>query len=176
MARGWIRRCRKIAALLFLALTLPGIASAQPAKPATGSHALECAAITFRGLTTSAVQDGVQEAGLYKSPLGRIGLEARIRAHRPVDYWLTLDGQGVTPIDTLLPAALEPCLKAKGDVVRLAQQRQPCLGNRFKIVLTRAGTGAAQYLLLYSLIGSGGVSAQSWRFCRATIIPKTSPS
>jgi hypothetical protein len=182
MRKGWAGQGRWISATLVLAL-LAGTAAAQstatpqkPAKPAkptrTKSAALECAAFIFRGITTPG-PDGVQEAGLYKSDLGRIGLEARVKGHAVVNYWLTLDSHIPPALDSLPPKALEPCLKAKGTTVRLAQQHEPCFGNRFKIVLTRTSPTAPQYLLLYSWTGTGGISARAWRFCRATVIQPT---
>ncbi|HTH96286.1 MAG TPA: hypothetical protein VL574_02655 [Stellaceae bacterium] len=149
-------------------------AAAKPVKRRVPSQALECAAFTIHGITVPG-PDGVQEAGLYKASFGRLDLQARIRGGKAVNYFLTLDGHAMPPLTQLPPRLLRPCLDVKGTALRLSEQHQPCPGNRFQILLTRAGEGAPQYVLLYRLAGSKP-TVRSWHFCRgAMLAPDAAP-
>jgi hypothetical protein len=167
-----------VAAPVVEAQTSPG-AKPAPAKPphhaTSRARPIECAALTFRGLSTVSAPEGAQIAGLYKTSFGRIDLQARIHGGRPVDYFLTLDGQSLPPLKQVPPRQLWPCLAAKGTALRLSEQHQACAGPRFQIVLTRAAENSVQYLLLYRLAGATP-EVRSWHFCRGTALMPAPPA
>ena len=123
----------------------------------------ECAAIILSGVVEGAV-DGHQQAGFYKSQLGRLELHAEVTDGTAHDYRLSLVGQNLLPAPRPWPKAVTACLKAKG-VGSAGHDPVECRGDRFKVIMTRAAS--AQYLLLYAMTKPG-----PWRFCRAQLAPE----
>jgi uncharacterized protein with FMN-binding domain len=74
---------------LFAAILLVAL---PPAVQAAGNDATSCAAIAFRPVTPGQ-KDGEQEAGFYKSHLGRIQLQARVKGGVAENYSVALDGK-----------------------------------------------------------------------------------
>lgn len=150
-----------------LALLLAALAGAAPAlaKSKGAAHkpaAQECAAVTLSGVPNGTA-DGPQQAGFYKSQLGRLELHAEVRGGVARDYRLGLAGQTLSPAPRPWPKAVTACLKAKG-VGNAGHDPVDCQGDRFQVIMTRAAS--AQYLLLYTMTRPG-----PWRFCRAQMLP-----
>lgn len=122
----------------------------------------ECAAVILSGVPEGAV-DGRQQAGFYKSQLGRLELHAEVSGGTAHDYRLSLAGQNLVPAQRPWPKAVANCLKAKG-VGNAGHDPVECQGDRFKVIMTRSAS--AQYLLLYAMTKPG-----PWRFCRAQMAP-----
>lgn len=122
----------------------------------------ECAAVILSGVPDGAA-DGRQQAGFYKSQLGRLELHAEVSGGAARDYRLSLPGQALAPAPRPWPKSVTACLKAKG-VGGAGHDPVDCRGERFKVIMTRAAS--AQYLLLYAMTKPG-----PWRFCRAQTVP-----
>jgi hypothetical protein len=130
-----------------------------PARPPQ-----ECAAVILSGVAEGA-NDGRQQAGFYKSQLGRLELHAEVTNGAAHDYRLSLAGQKLLPAPRPWPRAVTTCLQAKGVGVGAAgHDPVECHGDRFKVIMTRAAS--AQYLLLYAMTKPG-----PWRFCHAQLAP-----
>jgi hypothetical protein len=157
---GAVSRALCGAALLLLAaVPVAGVGAKTAKKP----HAppLECAAIILPGLPDG-THDGRQQAGFYKSELGRLELHADVSGGEASHYTLSLPGQSLIPAARPLPRPVSACLKAKG-VAGATHPLDDCRGERFKIIMTRAAT--AQYLLLYAMSKPG-----PWHLCRALTV------
>lgn len=158
----------RTAHLALILLAVATIASARPAqaKSAAVAHkpvaVQECAAVILSGVPDGAT-DGRQQAGFYKSQLGRLELHAEVAVGAARDYRLSLAGQSLVPAPRPWPKAVTACLKAKG-VGSAGHDPVECQGDRFKVIMTRAAS--AQYLLLYAMTKPG-----PWRFCRAQMAP-----
>ena len=126
----------------------------------------ECAAVILSGVADGSV-DGHQQAGFYKSQLGRLELHAEVTSGTAHDYSLSLPGQNLTPAPRPWPKTVIACLKAKG-VGGAGHEPAECRGDRFKVIMTRAAS--AQYLLLYAMTKPG-----PWRFCRAQLALRAAP-
>jgi hypothetical protein len=116
-----------------------------------------CAAITFRP-APSGLKDGEQNAGLYKSPFGRIEVVARIANGEPVDYFVKVNGQRPVALSGAVPASVAACAKAK----RLGTVGAPpehCLGDRLAVLIDHHAD--RRYILLYAQRG------KDWSFCSA---------
>jgi len=121
----------------------------------------ECAAIILPGIPAGTT-DGEQQAGFYKSSLGRLELHADVSAGVARDYNLNLPGRSLIPAARPWPRPVMVCLKAKG-VAKSLRQTEDCRGGRFKIIMTRAGS--TQYLLLYAM-----TKPEPWHLCRAVTV------
>ncbi len=153
-------------ALTFLAVATLAATAPAGAKSAAAAHkpptAQECAAVILSGVPDGSA-DGRQQAGFYKSQLGRLELHAEVSGGIARDYRLSLAGQSLVPAPRPWPKAVVGCLKAKG-VGNAGHDPVECQGDRFKVIMTRAAS--AQYLLLYAMTKPG-----PWRFCRAQMAP-----
>ncbi|MDE2228954.1 MAG: hypothetical protein KGL11_07940 [Alphaproteobacteria bacterium] len=116
-----------------------------------------CAAIAFHPVAPG-VANGEQEAGYYKSRLGRIEVRASIKNRVLQRYYVSLDGAVLAPVHGALPPLVAACAKAK----RLAPPIHPdrsCLGDRLVVMI--GDTGGHHYILLYARHG------RAWHFCSA---------
>src|ERR687883_1947074 len=66
--------------------------AAMPATAAVQKGPPSCAAIKFRPVA-SGMQDGEQDAGLYKSRFGKIELRATVKQGEAQDYFIVSNGQ-----------------------------------------------------------------------------------
>jgi len=128
-----------------------------PAGAAERLSSRSCAAIAFHPIATGTA-DGEQEAGYYKSRLGRIEVRASVKSGAARRYYVSLDGVVLAPIRGALPRLVAACAKAK----RLTAPLEPdysCLGNRLVVLI--ADSEEHHYLLLYARHG------RAWHFCSA---------
>lgn len=143
----------------FLALCTVCVATAfcPIARAAERLSSRSCAAIAFHPAAPGTTQ-GEQEAGYYKSRLGRIDVRAVFKNDVPERYYVTLEGSGLVSVHGPLPRLVAACAKAK----RLTPPVHPlhdCLGDRLVVLI--AHTDRHHYLLLYARYG------HIWRFCTA---------
>lgn len=138
---------------LFAAILLVAL---PPAVQAAGNDATSCAAIAFRPVTPGQ-KDGEQEAGFYKSHLGRIQLQARVKGGVAENYSMALDGKKLDPI-AAVPDWITACAKAKR-LTPPAAADVACTGDRLVVLL--AHTEEHRYILLYAHRGT------AWHFCSA---------
>lgn len=117
-----------------------------------------CAAISFRPVLPDAT-DGEHDAGVYKSRFGRIVVKGMVRGGRAESHYVTVNNNRPAAAGTLPPSvaacAAEKKLPAPG------QASEPCNGERFQVLVNRAGD--RRYVLLYARQGS------SWRLCSAGV-------
>jgi len=116
-----------------------------------------CAAIAFHPIAAGTA-DGEQEAGYYKSRLGRIEVRASVTGGAARRYYVSLDGALLALVRGPLPPLVTACAKAK----RLSAPLEPdrsCLGDRLVVLI--ADTDEHHYLLLYARRG------RAWHFCSA---------
>jgi len=134
-----------------------GLLSATPAAAADKKGPPSCAAIKFRPIA-SGMQDGEQDAGLYKSRFGKIELRGSVKQGEPQDYYIVSNGQKAGAASTL-PKSAETCAHAKKMPAPSAKGGDTCTGQRFNVVIDRQGQ--QKVAMLYALDGS------QWKFCRA---------
>jgi hypothetical protein len=135
------------------------VASAAPAAAADKKGPPACAAIKFRPLA-SGMQDGEQDAGLYKSRFGRIELRASVKQGEPQDYYVVSNGQKAGAANSL-PKSAETCAHEKKMPAPSAKGGDAsCTGQRFNVVIDRQGQ--QKVAMLYALDGG------HWKFCRAS--------
>lgn len=117
-----------------------------------------CAAISFRPVLPDAT-DGEHDAGVYKSRFGRIVVKGMVRGGRAESHYVTVNNNRPGAAGTLPPSvaacAAEKKLPAPG------QASEPCNGERFQVLVNRAGD--RRYVLLYARQGS------AWRLCSAGV-------
>ncbi len=128
-----------------------------PVRAAERLSSQNCAAIAFHPVAQGA-SDGEQEAGYYKSRLGRIEVRASVRHGTPTRYYVALDGAVLGSVRGPLPPLVAACAKAK----RLAPPVHTdgvCVGDRLVVLI--ADADKHHYLLLYARHG------RAWHFCSA---------
>ena len=116
-----------------------------------------CAAITFRPVP-SGLNDGEQNAGLYKSRFGRIEVVAEVKSGEAQNYFVAVNGKKPAAVTGKLPASVESCAKAK----RLGALGTPpasCVGDKLAVLIDHSGDH--RYVVLYAHRGS------EWHFCSA---------
>jgi hypothetical protein len=142
-----------VAAALFACVSLPAAAATRE-PPA-------CSAMTFRPIA-SGLNDGVQNAGLYKSRFGRIEVKANVKGGAAQGYFVEIDGKPPTAVAAAdLPKNVTECAKLK----RMSapdKPEDPCLGDRLAVLTSHSGD--KRYTLLY---GHEGHGAEAWHFCSA---------
>ena len=142
---------------LALTIVLAVIGLGPPASSAERLSSRVCAAIAFHPIPTGRA-DGEQEAGYYKSRLGRIDVRALVRNGVPRYYYVALDGAALTLVRGPLPPLVVACAKAKRLSAPVRADRS-CLGDRLVVLI--ADADEHHYLLLYARHDS------VWRFCTA---------
>jgi len=145
----------RFAFVLKVAVAAVGVAHLAPAAEPLSSQ--NCATIAFHPVAPGAA-DGQQEAGYYKSRLGRIEVRASVKKGTVLYYYVSLDGAVLAPIHTSLPPLVAACAKAK----RLTPPLHPessCVGDRLVVMI--ADADGQHYLLLYARHG------HAWHFCSA---------
>jgi len=140
-----------------LALSLPALTGAAPARPPTQKAPPACSAIAFRSLPPG-MTDGEQQAGIYKSRHARLALHAQVKQGEPVDYFVVAGGKRLATGPASLPEAAVSCAAAK-KMPAPGAPASSCTGQRFTIVV--AHTGNERLAMLYGLDGT------TWRFCTA---------
>ena len=117
-----------------------------------------CAAIAFRPVP-SGLNDGVQDAGLYKSRFGRIELKANVKGGVAESYFVEINGKPLSAVPAPnLPKEAESCAKVKR-MSAPAKPLDPCSGDRLSVLITHHDD--KRYFLLY------GHSGGTWHYCSA---------
>ncbi len=133
--------------------------SAMPDARADGSDPTGCATLAFRAVGPG-LADGEQDAGFYKSHLGKIEVLALIKNGAAQNYFVQMNGKALVPAPGDLPGGIASCAKAK----RLAPPSDPdsvCTGDRLVVLIGH--DAERHYVLLY--VHRGNV----WHFCSAGI-------
>jgi hypothetical protein len=139
------------AAALVALLALPAAAAETRTPPS-------CAAIAFHPVAAG-LNDGVQDAGLYKSRFGRIEVKANVKSGAAEGYFVEIDGKPLTSVAAPdLPKEAADCATTKR-LSAPAKAQDPCSGDRLTVLITHGGD--KRYFLLY------GHSAGAWKFCSA---------
>ncbi|HLI14193.1 MAG TPA: hypothetical protein VKY65_21575 [Alphaproteobacteria bacterium] len=134
-----------------LALLLPGTSAWSKAKEPPA-----CAAITFRPLPQG-LNDGDQDAGLYKSRFGRIVVKGTVKGGQVETYFVTLNG--ARPAEAAsLPKSVATCAAAK-HLPAPGKAAGACTGDHLRVLVDHSGD--KRYILLYAH-QSGG-----WELCSA---------
>jgi hypothetical protein len=138
-----------MAAMAALLLALPA-AAAEKREPPT------CAAIAFRPIL-SGLEDGVRDAGVYKSRFGRIVLKADVKNGVASGYVVEINGKPLTVVDPAdLPKTAAECAKVKR-LTAPAKTPATCTGDGLTVLITHSDD--QRYFLLYGRTGG------SWHFC-----------
>ncbi len=148
----------RFAAFAALAATLLGL-SVMPNAWADSSDPVGCAALAFRAVGPG-LADGEQDAGFYKSHLGKIEVLALVKSGAAQNYFVQINGKALAPVPGDLPGGIASCAKAK----RLAPPSTPesvCTGDRLVVLIGH--DAERHYVLLY--VHRGNV----WHFCSAGI-------
>lgn len=145
----------RLAFVLMVACAVLGFARLAPAAELLSSQ--NCAAIAFHPVAPG-TNDGQQEAGYYKSRLGRIEVRASVKGGTVTRYYVSLDGAVLAPLRAALPPLVAACAKAKGLTPPLHPDGS-CVGDRLVVLI--ADTEGHHYLLLYARHG------HAWHFCSA---------
>jgi hypothetical protein len=120
-----------------------------------------CSAIAFRPIAAG-LNDGVQNAGLYKSRFGRIEVKANVKGGAAESYFVEINGKPPKEVaGSDLPKAVGECAMLK----RLSapgKPATPCTGDRLTVLTSHVGEN--RYYLLY---GHEGRGTGSWHFCSA---------
>ena len=118
-----------------------------------------CGAISFRPLG-SGLQDGTQNAGLYRSRFGKIVLRAEVGGGQAKNYFVEVNGKQLEPIKGALPTAVNSCLNSKNVKTPVPAAGTSCIGERFRVVLDN--TGSQKFVMLFGLQGD------IWKLCSAS--------
>jgi hypothetical protein len=138
-------------AALVALLAIPAVAAEKREPPA-------CAAIAFRPVP-SGLNDGVQDAGIYKSRFGRIDLKANVKGGAAQSYFVEINGKPLAAVPAgNLPKEAENCAKVKR-MGAASKPLDPCSGDRLTVLITHHGD--KRYFLLY------GHSGGTWHYCSA---------
>jgi len=144
----------------FAALATASLAlSALPNAWANSSDPAGCAALAFRAVGLG-LADGEQDAGFYKSHLGKIEVLVLVKSGAVQNYFVQINGKALAPVPGDLPGGIAACAKAK----RLAPPSSPdsvCTGDRLVVLIGH--DSERHYVLLY--VHRGDV----WHFCSAGI-------
>jgi hypothetical protein len=117
-----------------------------------------CAAIAFRPVPAG-LNDGVQDAGLYKSRFGRIVVKANVKDGAVQSYFVEINGKPLTDVAAAdLPKAATNCAKVKR-MSAPAKPLDPCEGDRLTVLITHGND--KRFFLLYGHTGG------SWQYCSA---------
>lgn len=147
-------RVELAAVIALLALAVPAAAAEKREPPA-------CSALAFRPIPAG-VNDGVQDAGLYKSRFGRIEVKANVKGGSPESYFVEINGKAPTAVAAQdLPKEVAACAKLKR-MSAPGTPEQPCTGDRITVVTSHSGD--KRYYLLY---GHEGHGAGAWHYCGA---------
>lgn len=120
-----------------------------------------CSAIAFRPIA-SGLNDGVQNAGLYKSRFGRIEVKANVKGGAAQGYFVEINGKPPTAVaGPDLPKNVADCAKLKR-MSAPGNAEDPCTGDRLTVLTSHSGD--KRYYLLY---GHEGKGAEAWHFCSA---------
>lgn len=139
------------AAALAAALAWPAATAWSQAKQPPS-----CAAIKFRPLP-SGLNDGDQDAGLYKSRFGRIVVKGTVKGGQVETYYVTVGGN--RPADAgALPKSVGACAAAKR-LPAPSKPSEPCLGDRLQVLVDHSGS--KRYVLLYAH------QSGKWQLCSA---------
>jgi hypothetical protein len=141
-----------------IAIAIIGLVSALEVAPAW-SQAKEppaCAAVSFRPVVPDAT-DGEHDAGVYKSRFGRIVVKGVVKGGRAENHYVTVNNNRPGAAGTL-PASVAACAAEK-KLPAPGQISEPCNGERFQVLVNRAGD--RRYVLLYARQGS------AWKLCSA---------
>jgi len=145
----------RLAFVLMAAGAAIGFARLAPAAEPLSSQ--NCAAIAFHPVAPG-TSDGQQEAGYYKSRLGRIEVRASVKGGTATRYYVSLDGAVLASLRAPLPPLVAACAKAKGLSPPLHSDSS-CVGDRLVVMI--ADADGHHYLLLYARHG------HAWHFCSA---------
>ena len=145
----------RLAFVLVVAGAAIGFARLAPAAERLSSE--NCAAIAFHPVAPGSA-DGQQEAGYYKSRLGRIEVRATVKGGTATRYYVSLDGAVLASLRAALPPLVAACAKAKGLTPPLHADAS-CIGDRLVVLI--ADVDGHHYLLLYARHG------HAWHFCSA---------
>jgi hypothetical protein len=129
------------------------------ATPAAAKEPPVCAAISFRPIPAGA-PDGDQDAGLYKSPHGKIEIKAEVQGGQAANYYMAINGKK-TEAMTTAPKVAETCLAAKH--IKTPFKSLPagaCVGSRFRVVIDRSGAKPIAVLF--------GLQGKEWSYCNAS--------
>ncbi len=118
-----------------------------------------CAAISFRPVLPDAT-DGEHDAGVYKSRFGRIVVKGVVRSGRAENHYVTVNNNRPGAAGTL-PASVAACAAEKKLPTPGQASPESCSGERFQVLVNRAGD--RRYVLLYARQGS------AWRLCSAGV-------
>jgi hypothetical protein len=118
-----------------------------------------CGAINFRPLG-SGLQEGTQDAGLYRSRYGKVVLRAEVSAGQAKTYFVELNGKKLEQLKGALPEAVNSCLNSKHVKTPPPAAGDSCLGERFRVVLNT--TNKQKYVMLFGLQGD------TWKLCSAS--------
>ena len=141
----------ELAAVALLALFVLPVFAAEKEPPS-------CAAIAFRPVS-SGLNDGVQDAGLYKSRFGRIEVKANVKGGTAQGYFVEIDGKPLTNVAVAdLPKSIAACAKTKRLSVP-ANPQDTCDGDRLTVLISHAND--KRYFLLFGHAGG------TWRYCSA---------
>lgn len=149
--RGWVH--------LGLALALVGGVSGTAMAGSSTKGPPSCGAINFRPLT-SGLQEGTQDAGLYKSRFGKIVLRAEVSGGQAKNYYIEVNGKRPEPLKGAVPASVNTCLNSKHVKTPPPQAGSACIGDRFRVVVDN--TGKQKYVMLFGLQGD------TWHICSAS--------
>lgn len=140
-----------------LIATLTAFGFVLPAHAAERLSSRNCAAIAFHSVAPGS-GEGEQEAGYYKSRLGRIEVRASVKGGKAWRYYVALDGAVMASVRGALPPLVAACAKAK----RLGpplHADSSCAGDRLVVLI--ADADKSHYLLLYARRN------RTWHFCSA---------
>jgi len=145
-------------------LSVLATAAAMPAPAFAAKEPPSCAAIRFRPLAAG-MQDGEQDAGLYKSRFGKLEVHATVKGGEAQDYYVVANGKKLAPVSVGLPKSAASCAQQKKMPAPAASQAaaSSCTGDAFTVVIDRAGN--QRTALFY------GHQNGAWKFCSAGAVP-----
>ena len=156
--RGGLNIIEPMLRLAFVLVAVGAVIGlARPAPAAEALSSQNCAAIAFHPVAPGTA-DGQQEAGYYKSRLGRIEVRASVKGGTATRYYVSLDDAVLASLRAALPPLVAACAKAKG-LTPPIHPDSSCVGDRLVVLI--ADTEGHHYLLLYARRG------HAWRFCSA---------
>lgn len=145
-----MRKLELAMAAALMALVAVAAAAAEQREPPS------CAAIAFRPVP-SGLNDGVQDAGLYKSRFGRIELKANVKGGSPQSYFVEINGKALTAVPAAdLPKVAANCAQVKR-MSAPGKPLDPCSGDRLTVLITHSND--KRYFLLY------GHASGAWHYC-----------
>jgi hypothetical protein len=143
-------------------LSVLATAAAMPAPAFAAKEPPSCAAIRFRPLAAG-MQDGEQDAGLYKSRFGKLEVRGTVKGGEPQDYYVVANGKKLAPVAGGVPKSAASCAQQKKMPAPASQTVSSCTGDAFTVVIDRAGN--QRTALFY------GHQNGAWKFCSAGAVP-----